>query len=1356
MRASLAKWMVVSGMVLLGLVLASAMLMPLLRGPGGGTGGEESGTELGPERHLPEPTSDAATRIAAAQDLGRQKAADARAVVFLKQCLKAAEPGVRAAALEAFGRVADKANLMAVLDKLNDVDGQVRVAALRALPKFNDPSCVSWLREPLADPDPQVRLAAVEARACFNDDGLVPALTEALQDKDAAVAGAARSHLARLGGPALERLAAAAARAGPRARVGMVQTIAARKDPQDVPALVALLTAATLPPRGPAALDPALRAAAVEAIVAMGEPAIEPLRRAAIDTVGQLPLKQVAAEALVRIGTPAAIAPMRDRILRWRDVPSEEELALWLDALGRIQSDPAQQALAQVHRHVEAIRQGAPVAEGTQHGELPRWVPAQAGPSPHAKGPLKRPGVPGGFTGEFQVVLRKGLPTSRQPSELVNLVLDLEAEEGAWNRVWPLAFDYGHGVHTGQVLQADVLGDRLRLRLGVVMGDDTWNKGGTGVYRLDLARDDRGRLEGTFEGEFEGCKVSGKAEGAMKPPRPVRVANFTPPVPGEHPRLLFRKSDLPALRAKFKTPFGQAYREMAYQARSDPINLGVLYQLTGDPAYADEAMKIVKGYLANLDPSGCALMSDSIAGVGSGGYGHRGVRAALALDLCYDAWPEDFRRQLIDAFTALLPEHQTHVMIEHPNPHPCSNYYGPGRGAPAIVTLVLWGEPGPEPPRPADPAAQAVALAPAKDYQPGAGVPVVDFSPGRTPRAWLCAGPAPVKIHPDVLEDLVQSGRARPQVGSATTVNFMAGGRPQEATLAFQVLGERFMDARGEVDLSKLTAPDRPATVLLYTVLRVAQEQTVGLVKGQRDTTVWLAGAELAEKGCYRLAPGLYPMLVVHATDKPAGAIGPRLEPAGGGALAYRRAAHEIALAAWQVDHGLWEQGVDPVKMRLFDVGRQQCYNHYRMGIGDGGFQAETGGYADIASWYPLVYASLYYKMFGRDACGYPDVAYLVPRRMMQVFFRAGGKAEVHKINSAAGFRPDWCAAALPMAPDRFKPALLWAWNQVCGVTDETSAARVLDRQDGLDLADAFVNYPLDMKPEHPAKVMPLAWEARTFGYHCFRSGWQGRDEFISQVFAKASLIKGWNHPNAGTFRVFGLGRPWVAGSYDRVGFRLQEPCVLLPDDDTNEGACGRVAYLKTEADGSAVLTVDLADVYSRDARLYDGNLLRWPERFVASGISGLRAYAFDYSSAAGAPCLMVLVDQITGGRRREWLWPLPQGALARTKVDGNTFATDYGDASMKVTFVAPEGAKVEAVGENVQVGELGNRHGSFEGRLERIKAQAGPGTSFFVVATFQAKDAPVVKVEGAGLDARVTVGRRTVRFDGEKVVLGP
>jgi hypothetical protein len=46
-----------------------------------------------------------------------------------------------------------------------------------------------------------------------------------------------------------------------------------------------------------------------------------------------------------------------------------------------------------------------------------------------------------------------------------------------------------------------------------------------------------------------------------------------------------------------------------------------------------------------------------------------------------------------------------------------------------------------------------------------------------------------------------------------------------------------------------------------------------------------------------------------------------------------------------------------------------------------------------------------------------------------------------------------------------------------------------------------------------------------------------------------------------------------------------------------------------------------------------------------------------------------------------------------------------------------------------------------------------GPG-EYMVVVTIGAGEPPAVKVAGQGSNAKVTVGARTVRFDGEKIVL--
>ena len=50
--------------------------------------------------------------------------------------------------------------------------------------------------------------------------------------------------------------------------------------------------------------------------------------------------------------------------------------------------------------------------------------------------------------------------------------------------------------------------------------------------------------------------TAGAAE--KRAPSPTDVPGFVPPKPGEHPRLFVRKPDLPALRARMRTPEGRA------------------------------------------------------------------------------------------------------------------------------------------------------------------------------------------------------------------------------------------------------------------------------------------------------------------------------------------------------------------------------------------------------------------------------------------------------------------------------------------------------------------------------------------------------------------------------------------------------------------------------------------------------------------------------------------------------------------------------------------------------------------------------------------------------------------------------
>jgi hypothetical protein len=402
------------------------------------------------------------------------------------------------------------------------------------------------------------------------------------------------------------------------------------------------------------------------------------------------------------------------------------------------------------------------------------------------------------------------------------------------------------------------------------------------------------------------------------------------------------------------------------------------------------------------------------------------------------------------------------------------------------------------------------------------------------------------------------------------------------------------------------------------------------------------------------------------------------------------------------------------------------------------------------------------------------------------------------KINSISGFTYSgvhWLAGAFPLTPDEHKPALLWAWNYIRGVRadDPASVANIVHDagEYGVSLAHAFVNYPLDMKPRHPKDVMPLHWQAPTMGLYLYRSGWERTDDFVAQVFGKCIRIGGWNHPNAGTFNLWGLGHAWATCNPDRLGYVEQENIVYLPEDKIHAGAPGYVTHLEALPDGSGTLSIDLRDLYGaaksvprlikkgptvaqggvtvKDDKDDEERLLpvrdafnnRIPENWADTGLTGMRAFAFDYSGKSGAPCLMVIVDKITGAKTRLWNWHLTRDAkhesgtepFKNVRVEPDGFVLEHADAFLKATFVGPRPQSIGRQKEDVKLGGGMKGERGFAGFLDRIQARSND--SFFVVVTVQRKDAPAVKVEGTGLDAKVTVGQRTVRFDGEKIVLG-
>lgn len=214
------------------------------------------------------------------------------------------------------------------------------------------------------------------------------------------------------------------------------------------------------------------------------------------------------------------------------------------------------------------------------------------------------------------------------------------------------------------------------------------------------------------------------------------VKNFEPIKRGEHPRLLFRQKDLPALRAKMDTPEGKALlRRLRYllnggDGEGMPVayssarkayegggkkntivhkvgvytfghvaGYGLLYQLTGDQRYANWGRRCFELALDGqrdrddryswVDPGG-ALRAGPVLGWMAVGY-----------DLCYNGWDEATRERFgraIETYrTGLYSKWgKTDINLEQlvsGSMPPKSNHYGMQVGGAALAMLAITQEP---------------------------------------------------------------------------------------------------------------------------------------------------------------------------------------------------------------------------------------------------------------------------------------------------------------------------------------------------------------------------------------------------------------------------------------------------------------------------------------------------------------------------------------------------------------------------------------------------------------------------------------------------------------------------------------
>jgi len=205
-------------------------------GRGGGASSADPATVDALVKALKDP--DAGVREAAAESLGRL--ADARALEGLLAAAGDSDVKVRAAALEALAALEDVRSIPVFTKALKDSNASVRRAAAEALAAMDEaPQTVEPLVSALGDTDVHVRLAAVQGLAARKDKRALAALSGLMKDASPEVRAAAVCALGELqDASALPALTTALKDDNEEVRAQAVRALGSLESPKAIPALI--------------------------------------------------------------------------------------------------------------------------------------------------------------------------------------------------------------------------------------------------------------------------------------------------------------------------------------------------------------------------------------------------------------------------------------------------------------------------------------------------------------------------------------------------------------------------------------------------------------------------------------------------------------------------------------------------------------------------------------------------------------------------------------------------------------------------------------------------------------------------------------------------------------------------------------------------------------------------------------------------------------------------------------------------------------------------------------------------------------------------------------------------------------
>jgi|GEM_PF-2404450 len=919
-----------------------------------------------------------------------------------------------------------------------------------------------------------------------------------------------------------------------------------------------------------------------------------------------------------------------------------------------------------------------------------------------------------------------------------DIQLDLLCRDGRWQQeVWGWMGELPGQEHVGALAAGSESGGRVRLRIVLPINGNAARPaslGGGAMYELDLRRHGNG-LVGTFRGTCVGTNrpevlrrtaeewarpapwggweparmdrvldeyvadgdVSGEAVGLIAP-LPRVAAGFQRAERGEHPRLFFRKADLPALRREAATADGRRMLA-AVRSRLDAAKrYGFGYRREGAPALHESLWAAGYGLLYQLTGDRDAVAwsrrwcLEAMYGPAARGGGQWQAEQLLGLAACYDlfhdAWDGDFR----DVVMVYLERNarQVATLLRGRNPlglgegvsfGPEMQCGWPGdeadlrfvrwRAAAGAAALAIAGDAvrgfRDAPPAPLD---RAPRVAPARDFEPPFGTPVVPFTDDAMPAEWLINGPFYGSGGGDVLAELGGRAAARPGPGDRVRhrgveldfrrfslerqTGFAAGKRevplgrhkpyvidPRYCGLAWtwnerdggyaRAAEVRAAAARGGV------TPTQPV-IHLYTVVHNDRPRVVQARPNwgcqSHGAAMWLNGRRMVDGDLAALSEGFYPLLVELPITGENAPQAPRLAEYDEDDWRRDAAVHREAAEAYRASDGAMP-GMERYARAIARSVRRFCLARVGpTGWADGADRAWRGGRkrrADYAETLKLVlpFLDAWRNVTGEDIAAETHLCGLVPLGLL-----CDGRA-FHQADLFDLAMP----LALGFADDKYLPA----------------AKAFLRKRDGLGVSQPWEallvlrHYPFAAAPAAAADVTAPAAADERYGVHFFRSRWGVGDWLGIVQLARDWPAAGGIRP--GTFALNGAGRDWISGLGNAVH------------------VAGAAPARPAEPTGAEVRPGETLVVSTRLDEWRGGGGAKLP-------IVVDRSVAMDFSGVCGAPVLIAVADTVRGAGRRGLTWQMALGPLgpgATAEVDDAPPAAS-GAAGVRTFRAVPAG----------------------------------------------------------------------------------